>query len=117
MKLMLLLDAVEADCVVVLYLLALVAKPLKFYGQTILFLYCIFDVNYFCLCGDVIHCNCLATERLDEDLADDLVWNITLCCKVGFFSIQRIFFCCFFLFVVVVVIFVEWHNKKSSAFL
>ena len=116
MELMLLLEAVEADCVVVLDLLVLVTKPLKFHWQTILFLDCIVDVNDICLCGDIVHCDSLATECLDEDLADDLVWNVLLRCEVGFLSIQRILFCCCFFFVVQVVVFVEWHNKEYSAF-
>ena len=65
---MLLLDTVVASCVIVLEFFVLVIKPLKCHWNTILFIDCIFDVNDLCLCGDVIHCDGLATERLDKDL-------------------------------------------------
>ena len=117
---MLFLDTVVADCVVVLELFSLVLEPLKSHWQTILFLNDVFYVNDLCLCGDIVHCDGLAGERLDEDLADDLARNVLLRCEVGLLGVQRILFCCCFFFVVhvvVAVIFIERHNKESSAFL
>jgi predicted metal-dependent hydrolase len=87
---------------------------LYFHWKTILFLNCIFDIHDICLCGDIVHCDSLACERIDKDLADGGIRDTTFCCDVGLLDVRWLR-CCFFFFVVVrvvVALFLQRHDEE-----
>ena len=86
--------------------------------MSILFINDAFDVNDLGLCGDVIRCDGLASERPDEDLTDDGVWDALFCCEEGLLGLHWLRRVLLDVRVrVVIVIVVQRHNKEILPFI
>ena len=86
--------------------------------MSIIFINDAFDVNDIGLCGDVIHCDGLASERPDEDLTDDGIWDALFCCEVGLLGLHWLRRVLFDVRVRVVIVIVgQRHNKEVLPFI